>query len=240
MNIQSRIEEYVARLEPGKIFTYQDLPAYEVSPASTIKTIGRLVKSGQIRRFTKGNFYRPKQGVLGEMRPADSEKINTLLFSGGKRLGYITGLSLYNRMGLTTQVPKTVTIATSRSRQKKNFGNIDVKLVPAKAPITEKNKELLEILDAITDIKIIPDSRPSETLRRLNDKLTCLESNSVNKLINLAKEYYPPATRALLGFMLNSVGMSDNNELLKTLNPTTRYKIGLNGFFPKAKEWKIE
>ncbi|XBS70100.1 DUF6088 family protein [Acerihabitans sp. KWT182] len=122
MSIQSQIAKDIARFDPGRMFTYQALPAYKTSPDGTVKAMSRLVKEGQVRRFSKGVFYRPKQSVLGEARPSDSEKIKLHLYEGNKRIGYVTGLSLYNRMGLTTQMPKTVTIATRKARQKKRAG----------------------------------------------------------------------------------------------------------------------
>ncbi|WP_170926223.1 hypothetical protein [Citrobacter freundii] len=64
----------------------------------------------QVSRFSKGVFYRSKQGVLGEVRPSDNEKIRLYLYVGESQIGYITGLSLYKRMGLTTQVLKMVTM----------------------------------------------------------------------------------------------------------------------------------
>ncbi len=239
MSIQAQVIKDIGSIEPGKMFTYQILSAWKTSPASTVKAMSRLVKSGQIRRFSKGVFYRPKQGMLGEVRPADDEKIRLYLYEGERRVGYITGLGLYNRMGLTTQLPKTVTIATEKARQKKNLGNIDLKLIPSKAPVSAQNKAYLEILDALSDIKNIPDSQPSEILTLLSQKLDCLDDASIGTLVQLAKVHYPPATKALLGLILDSKEDRISRVLAEDLNPTTYYRIGLQGEWAKAKKWKI-
>ncbi|EAB4413204.1 hypothetical protein G3755_002157 [Salmonella enterica] len=239
MSIQKQVVRDIDRIEPGKMFTYQALPAWRSSPESTAKAMSLLVSRGQVRRFSKGVFYRPKQGVLGEVRPSDNEKIRLYLFAGEKRIGYITGLSLYNRMGLTTQVPKTVTIATEKARQKKSLGNIDIRLVPSKAPVNEQNKEYLEVLDALTDIKNIPDSQPFEVLDVLSQKIKNMDEGALNSLVQLAKGYYPPATKALLGLILDTNGYAISRLLAEELNPTTRYNIGLKGFWSQAKKWKI-
>ena len=239
MSIQAQVVKDIGSIEPGKMFTYQILSAWKTSPDSTVKAISRLVKAGKIRRFSKGVFYRPKQGVLGEVHPADDEKIRLYLYEGEKRVGYITGLSLYNRMGLTTQLPKTVTIATEKARQKKKLGNIDLKLIPSKAPVSGPNKTYLEVLDALSDIKNIPDSQPSEILTLLSQKLDCLDGASIGTLVQLAKAYYPPATKALLGLILDSKEDGISCLLAEELNPTTHYKIGLQGQWAKAKKWKI-
>lgn len=239
MSIQAQVVKDIGGIEPGKMFTYQILSAWKTSPGSTVKAMSRLVKSGKIRRFSKGVFYRPKQGMLGEMRPADDEKIRLYLYEGERRVGYITGLSLYNRMGLTTQLPKTVTIATEKARQKKDLGNIDLQLIPSKAPISEQNKAYLELLDALSDIKNIPDSQPSEILNLLSQKVDCLDGASIGTLVQLAKAHYPPATKALLGLILDSKEDGISRVLAEDLNPTTHYKIGLQGQWAKAKKWKI-
>ena len=239
MSIQAKVVKDIDKIEPGKMFTYQALTAWKLSPESTVKAMSRLVGRGQIRRFSKGVFYRPKQGILGEILPSDSEKIRLSLYEGEVRIGYVTGLSLYNRMGLTTQIPKTVTIATGKARQKKKLGNINIKLIPSKAPVNEQNREYLEVLDALTDIKNIPDSQPYEILNLLSQKIECLDERSLNVLVQLAKKYYPPATKALLGLILGSNGYAISRLLAEDLNPTTHYNIGLKGYWAQAKEWKI-
>nr|MBO8919382.1 hypothetical protein [Proteus mirabilis] len=74
-------------------------------------------------------------------------------------------MGLYNRLGLTTQIPKTITIASDKSPQRKDFGTVEVKLVKAKVPVSESNREYLEILDVLSNIKKIPDSNPSEVMK---------------------------------------------------------------------------
>ncbi|MEQ4923012.1 hypothetical protein [Proteus hauseri] len=64
MKIKPLVEKEINRFEPGKIFTYRDLTPYLSSPETTVKAISRLVKNGDIKRFAKGQFYRPKKGYL--------------------------------------------------------------------------------------------------------------------------------------------------------------------------------
>nr|WP_310616436.1 DUF6088 family protein [Pantoea cypripedii] len=240
MSITSIVQNEIAHFEPGKLFTYRDIPTYRLSPDSTIKTMGKLVKAGEVRRFSKGNFYRPKQGIFGELRPSDSEKIKNLLFKNGKLAGYVTGLSLYNRLGLTTQVPGTVTIATEKARQVKNFGNMVVRMVPARAPVSAKNLPALEFLDALADIRIIPDATPSESLRKLMVILQARDRVALKKLIELALDYYAPSTKALLGLALDITGVADSLRLYESMNVTTRYKIGIDEWPLATKKWNIE
>ncbi|XBS70101.1 hypothetical protein ABK905_02030 [Acerihabitans sp. KWT182] len=112
-------------------------------------------------------------------------------------------------------------------------------MVPSKAPISEQNKGYLEVLDALTDIKNIPDSCPSNTLKLLSRKVMDLDESALRKFMRLAVKYYPPATKALLGLILDENGYLKSRLLFKELNPTTRYKIGLEGIWPQAGEWNI-
>ena len=239
MKIKPLVEKDISRFEPGKVFTYNDLPAYFKSPESTIKAVSRLVKNGDIKRFAKGQFYRPKKGIFGEQQLSDAEKLKTFMYKGGELKGYITGTGLYNRLGLTTQVPRTITIASNKSPQRKNLGNVEVKLIKAKVPVSESNRQYLEILDVLCDVKKIPDSDPSMVLKVMVQNLKKLDKNSLNELVTLS-EKYPPVTRALLGLLTAKVNKGIAKTLKSSLNPTTRYRIGLDSYWNNAKEWNIE
>lgn len=239
MKINPLVEKDITRFEPGKVFTYSDLSAYLSSPDTTMKAISRLVQNGYIKRLSKGQFYRPKPGIFGEQQLSDAEKLKTFMYRHGKLSGYITGAGLYNRLGLTTQVPKTITIASDKSPQRKNLGNIELKLVKAKAPVSEVNRPYLEILDVLCDLKKIPDSDPSVVLRLMAENLSKLDKKSLDELAQLS-ENYPPVTRALLGLLTATVDKNFASALKRTLNPTTRYRIGLDSYWSNAREWNVE
>ncbi|WP_017345803.1 DUF6088 family protein [Pantoea sp. A4] len=239
MRIKPLVDLEVSRFEPGQIFSYNDLPVFQENPSTTIKTVSRLVLDGSLRRFSKGLFYRPKLGLFGEVPLSDSEKIKTYLFRQGKRVGYITGTSLYNRLGLTTQVARTITIASDMSAQLKNHGTVEVRLIKARYEVTNENRACLEILDALADIRNIPDAEPAFVLNILADRIKEMAPFTCSLLVELARGY-PPSVKALLGLLLGSKNICDVDGLKNELNPTTRYKIGLKGLWPEAKAWNIE
>ncbi|WP_050496499.1 DUF6088 family protein [Pantoea vagans] len=239
MKIKPVVEKEISTFEPGKVFTYSDLTPYVSNPEATVKALSRLVINGDIKRFSKGQFYRPKKGMFGEMQLSDTEKLNVYMYQNGKRSGYVTGIGLYNRLGLTTQVPKTITIASDKSPQRKNLGTIEVKLVKAKAPVSEFNREYLEILDVLSDIKKIPDSKPSEIMKLMAGKIKNIKKEQLSELTELA-DFYSPVTRALLGLLAEKINKNLALNLKKRLNPTTRYKIGLDSYWDNASKWNIE
>lgn len=239
MKIKPLIENEITRFETGKVFTYKDLSPYFLNPKTTVKAVSRLVQNGDIKRFAKGQFYRPKKGIFGELSLSDTEKLRTFMYQGGKLKGYVTGTALYNRLGLTTQIPKTITIASEKSAQNKDLGTVQVKLVKSRVPVSESNIKYLEILDVLSDIKKIPDSKPSSVMTVMDNKLKNIGQDELCTLIKLA-DYYPPATRALLGLLIQRIDNSMATTLKRRLNPTTRYKIGMDDSWHNTNEWNIE
>lgn len=188
MKIRNLVEEQIFKIEPGKIFTYKDLNAYFSNPATTLKVVGFLLKRKEIKRFIPGKFYRPKKGVFGELNLSDAEKIRSFTYFNGELQGYVTGMALYNRLGLTTQVPKTIIIASNKTSKIKNFDTINIKLIKARCIVSESNREYLEILDFISDVNKIPDARLIDVIEIIVKKIKNNEEN-LYQLVNLSLSY---------------------------------------------------
>lgn len=114
---------------------------------------GKIVP--ELRCYQKGIYYKAAVTPFGET------KINTEQLIADKYIlpdiGYETGLSLMYKMGLTTQIPNERTIATNVAkdctRPDKKLGVI---IKPPKVKITRKNKDYLQILDALELIDKAP------------------------------------------------------------------------------------
>lgn len=240
MSIQNQVRNQVNRFEAGKLFTYNDLNLDIPFPNSVSQAVNRLVKSGEIRRLAKGKFYKPQKGMLGERRLSDNEKLKSVLFSNNQRSGYITGTALFNRLGITTQVPSVITVAIEKKGwTKKEFDNLTIKLVPSYAQITEDNIPFLEILDVMVNIKKIPDTLPNQVTITLAYLLRKLD-NSQLKQLKMLSFNYPPSTRALLGMLLDKLSLLGYTDDLKSsLNPLSTYKIGLDAS-PYTKKWNLQ
>lgn len=241
MSIAQTIQNTVEAMPSGQIFGYQELPAYAKSPGAVIKAISRLVADNRLERFSKGKFYVPKKGLLGARKPSDSELIRSMLYKGGRLRGYVTGLSLYNQLGLTTQVPRTITVAYNGGRQEKEFGTIRIKTVVTRIPIKEKDVKLLQYLDALKDIKKILDSDVNLSLKIIRGYISKLSDRERSRLVELALNYYNPQVRALVGLLFTDLKLSVPGSLARSLNPTTTYKLKLDrSMWPMAKEWNIQ
>lgn len=241
MSVAANVEKYVEKVPPGQIFGYQAVPRYDESSDAVIKTINRLVKDKRLERLSKGKFYVPKRGVLGEMKPSDSELIRSVLYDKNELRGYVTGPALYNQLGLTTQVPRTIEIAYDGGAQTKDFGTIRIKKIISRMPIRKDNVKLLQYLDVLKDIKRISDSDINLSLKIMRKRISDLSQGDQKKLTNLAKKYYGPQVRALAGLILESLRSDFANGLKKTLNPSTVFKLKIDSQdWSKAGDWNIK
>ncbi|MBW7876968.1 MAG: hypothetical protein H3C47_13385 [Candidatus Cloacimonetes bacterium] len=240
MTITQIIKKNIEQIPAGKIFCYQELSDYTQSPGAVLKAVGRLVKEKKLVRFSKGKFYVPKQGQFGLRKPSDSELLESMLYKNGSLRGYVTGLALFNQLGLTTQVPRTVTLAVNSARQEKEFGTIKIKTQVTRAPIEERNVLLLQYLDTLKEIKFIPDSDINLSLKIMQKKIGELSGQKQSRLVSLAKKYYGPQVRALVGLLFSTMNLVVPSDLARSLNPTTVYQLNLNhADWPMAREWNI-
>ena len=241
MNIAKKIEEKINSIEKGDIFTYKNLAIKKEEYSATSKTIERLIKKEVIKRISTGVFYKPKHTVFGELKPDEEKIIMPYLFENGKRIAYITGLLLYNTMGLTTQIPKEISIASRKKRIYISKGNIKGNAVKSYLEVTDENYKYLEFLDALKDFKQIPDLDKKSAIEILTSVLKNFNKKQTEELLRIALSY-PPRVRAFLGALLEYVGKKINlNNLDESLNPLSEYKLGITkGILPTVEKWNIK
>ena len=241
MKVTEKIERKINRTQEGTTFRYQQLGVDQSEYSAAAKALERFIKKGMIKRISTGVFYKPKQSAFGELRPREEDLLKPYLFEDGKRIAYITGGALYNRMGLTTQVPKTIKVASKVKRVTTTIGKTQVKPVKSYVDVTNDNFCLLEILDALKDFKAISDLDKKLAIPLLMDKISKLTEKDILKMIRYALKY-PPRVIALLGAILEFSKKNNSIENLRDyLNPFTIYKIGINQeILPTAANWNIK
>lgn len=240
MTISKKTEDKVKNLPIGTTFSYQTLSVKADEYAATAKALERLIKKGILKRISTGVFYKPKQTIFGELIPREEELLKNYLFDNDKRIAYITGLSLYNKLGLTTQVPKTIKIASRDKRIFASIGNIKGKPVKSYIDVSDKNYYILEILDALKDFKQIPDMDKKSGLLLLADRIKKWDKKDKTLLIKYALKY-PPRVRAILGAIIeNFITTEEVKPLKESLNPLSQYEYNITEtILPNAKNWNI-
>lgn len=240
MSITKNIKSKIDKIKEGETFTYQDLDISKSEYLATAKVIERLIDSKIIKRISTGVFYKPKQTIFGELKPNEEEIIKPYLFKNGKRIAYITGTSLYNKMGLTTQVPKEIKIASREKRIFISKGSIKASAVKSYVDVTDKNYQFLELLDALKDFNKIPDLNRESAIEIIKNKLDSLTTKEKKELVEICIKY-PPRVKAFLGALLENIGYTDNIELLRdSLNPFTKFSLSISEqLLPTIKKWNI-
>ena len=135
MNVTDIVRNKINRLKTGYVFTYEyfNLPVNKVEALK--KTLSRLVDSGKIIRLSKGQFYKPEKTEFGVLRPPEYQIVKELLEEENKTIGYLTGVSVFNKLGLTTQVSNTIQIGTNIERKPKKRGKYSIRFIRQKNEI---------------------------------------------------------------------------------------------------------
>lgn len=126
---------------------------YDKARTATNVKLKRMADKGEIERLQKGVYCHVKQSVFGKVIPnIDEMMVKALTTRNGGKIGYETGASLINRLGLTTLIPREIEIATN------NFGAklpkvCHIKLKKPVAAVTDENWRYLQFVDAIRELQ---------------------------------------------------------------------------------------
>ena len=239
-----KITEYIAftidRLPKGYVFTYANFITEVNRKEAVIKALNRMVASGKIAKLAKGKYYKPETTPFGNLQPSQVQVVKDLLEENGKITGYLTGYSIYNQLGLTTQVSNMIQIGKNQIRPNFIRERYKIAFLKQKNTITKESIPLLQLLDAIRYIKKIPDATVEASCARFLAIIKNLTDKEINTLVRLALNY-PPATRALVGSLLDQLQQGNTTELLlKSLNPITTYRLtGASKVLSTADKWNM-
>ncbi|MEI7499693.1 MAG: DUF6088 family protein [Bacteroidota bacterium] len=239
-SVDSIVKNCVENVPSGQVFDYSLFPLRNESFMALAKSLCRLSKQGQIVRLSRGKYYKPRESVFGVLMPDESQLIRSFTQLGDKTIGYVTGLAAFNSLGLTSQVSNTIMIARGSNQPMKDIFGFKVRFVKRNFRFTRDDVKLLQILDALKDIKKIPDTTVSESLKILITNLEKLKADELQQMIRLAQRY-PPSTRALVGAIIeNRFSEIRVVSLYKSLNPLTKYLVGIDpDILPNKLKWNI-
>lgn len=239
-NSTKQIIAFIQKYEEGKLFTYNDLCLVSGQIPAVSKMLSRLVEKGEIRRLTKGVFYKPKRTKYGLLKPSEQEIIDLIIRKKLNSKGYVTGINVYNKIGLTTQVSNVITISTPISQSLTQIENLKISYRRGLAPSTPADIALLQLLDAITDFKKIPDRNDDVFAKIIQNKIMSYDSKTLKRLLALSLEY-APRTKALLGAILEISGFDESAQTLKlSLNTLTTFKLNISEeVLPNKNDWNI-
>jgi hypothetical protein len=234
------ISNSINRFAKGYVFTASSFKGEVKSLDAARKALSRMADAGKIARLSKGRFYKPESSPFGVLPPGPDEVVKDLLESGGRVTGYLTGLSVYNTLKLSTQVGRVVQIGRNEVRPPLRRGVYRIVFLKQKNRIMPENIPLLQLLDCIRMVKKIPGTSVEDACVRLRALVAERTEDDRRTLVRLAMKY-PPSTRALLGALL---GEPEDGELsvrlMESLNPLTTYCVpGAGRVLKDAGGWRI-
>ena len=200
MNCNTMVVNYINNCEKNEPIFIEDIKEYimqfyneaeKENVCNNIKAIlNRLTKENVIKTAYKGIYYIPKVNIFGEM-PLARRKIiqhKYLVDKLGNVKGYITGAMLFNQLGLTTQVPNLIDIATNECKNYNKYTNgyLNTTIRKPKIDVTTENYKYLQLFDLIEnkDNINIEVENEDELLYRF------IQGNELNfeKIIKYARE----------------------------------------------------
>ena len=240
MKVTDIVINRINRFKSGYVFTYDDFSLPVEKSEALKKALIRLVNSGKIIRLSKGQFYKPEITEFGSLRPQEYQIVKDLLEDKNRVIGYLTGVSAFNKLGLTTQLSNTIQIGTNIDRKPMKRGKYTIRFIGQKNTITKDNIYLLQILDSIRFIKRIPDTDLNKACMRIAAIIKELPERDRLSFAKYALKYNP-GTRALAGAILDHVsGINITEQLLKSLNPLSAFGYDISNEVLKNKlKWRI-
>lgn len=154
--------------------------------------LARLEREGVVSRITRGVYCKRVKTPFGDYLPSkDMIYGRWLVMDGDRVIGYETGLSLMNQIGLVSQMPRKKWIATN------NYTlpvpkDIGIEVQKPRATVTTENFKYLQILDMIDGMDGAPvdAAAPEEILREKTENAGLLP----DRLILYARKFYPTKT----------------------------------------------
>ncbi len=236
MKTTDSIANTIDRLPNGYVFTYTDFVNEVKKKEAVVKALNRMVAAGKISKLSKGKYYKPEKTVFGDLQPNQREIVKDLL-EVDRKIVYLTGFSIYNQLGLTTQVKNTIEIGKNEVRPNFKRGKYNISFIRQKNTIT---KILFLYCKYWMQFAILKKFEliSSACMRFIGIFKGLTEKD--RSTVRLSQKY-SPATRALLGAIFDEIGDNSFSDLLqKSLNPITKYKLsGANKALSTTEKWNI-
>ena len=163
MNCSTLVLNYINSCEKNEPIFIEDIKEYimqfynekeKENVFNNVKAIlNRLTKENIIKTAYKGIYYIPIENIFGEIPLATRKivKYKYLVDKLGNVNGYVTGATLFNQVGLTTQVPNVIDIATNECKNYNKYTNnyLNTIIRKPKIEVTTENYKYLQLFDLI-------------------------------------------------------------------------------------------
>lgn len=183
--------------EPGEPIFAVDIQIKGLTEENKRQQIKKLVDCGKILRFDKGIYYFSKKSRIkgGIGLSADIVAQYKYIERNGRRMGFYSGHTLANYMGISTQVPvkkEIVSNNTSAIVREITVGENSYVVRKPIVQVTANNVKVLQLLDLLKDLNVYADNEP-ELVR--NQLITYIKNNEIQRsMVDKYIEAFPLKT----------------------------------------------
>ena len=176
----------------------EELSIPEISYDNLRKQLSRYNSQGIIEKYSQGVYYIPKETILGKSTLSINDVIYRKYISDDNEIyGYFSGLSFYNKLGITTQVPFVYEIVTNKEKsrvRKITLKNKKIILRKPYATINRNNYLEAQFLEFINNANINDIDDNIDILKKY------IKDNNLNKniILDLITNYPSKTSKRLI------------------------------------------
>lgn len=166
-----------------------DLP---ISNSNLRQMFKNLCDSGKVKRFDSGIYYLPKQTKLksGNTLSSDTVAKYKYINRNDKIIGYYSGNTFANLLGITTQVPYVKEIVTNEASaicRQIDLNGQRIIIRKPKIEINNSNYLVLQLLDLLKDYQLYKDNEVKNDIAIIKKyiKKTNITKKQIDKYISL-------------------------------------------------------
>lgn len=186
------------------------------SESAYYQTLGRMCKSGDLCRISKGTYYRPKVGRYGVIPLSQKEIVSAFT---EQEKGTVVGYSLYNNLKLTTQISKTIEVFSSQiDQQTKNISNVLLRF--CNLTYSPNISGMIHMLEVLQNYEGIQDLNYARFLSYAKEFAKTYHDETFATVIK--EKRYQKRTISFLKEVLSYYGVSNNLGMY--LSPLSEYK----------------
>ncbi|WP_414933098.1 DUF6088 family protein [Vibrio europaeus] len=239
-SVASQVRKEVKEMIPGTVFTVEDLTTSKSDMKATKDALYRIyTNSDSVVKVTNGLYSKPRVSTFG-VSQSNKTRLSGLRYTqaivkkvnSDEVTGYEIGDGLFNKVGLTTQVPMVKEYISNKRlpREMKIAGGYYNVKRDIKREINSLTVPIYEFAYILNNIKKVQDIDTEQVYSTLKPYLESLEQRTFNTLI---VELKGKAPKALLGALLSEYERKERvnresliKELKKLIQENSKYSIG--------------
>ena len=135
------IDYLLKKYGTNKPIITEELSIPEISYDNLRKQLSRYNSQGILEKYSQGVYYIPKETILGISTLSIDDVINRKYITNDNDIyGFYSGLSFYNKLGISTQVPFVYEIVTNKEKSRVREITLKNQKIILRKPYVKINK----------------------------------------------------------------------------------------------------